>query len=84
MWPTLLNIVDIPRLIPASIIQHPGDARACLTAASRGPHRPQPVAAHARLHTCNMRRLIRRLRSAVNRISAKANSSRSSQAICPR
>ncbi len=47
MWFTLLNIVDIPRLSPGSITQHPGDTRACLTATSRGPHRPQPVAAHA-------------------------------------
>ena len=84
MWFILLNIVNIPRRSPASIIQHPGDARACLTAASRGPHRPQPLAAHARRHTCNICRLIRRLCSAVNRISARANSSRSSQAICSR
>ena len=45
---------------------------------------PAPVAAAARVHTCNIRRLIRRLCSAVNRISAKTNSSRSSQAICSR
>ena len=84
MWFTLMNIMDIPRLNPSSIIQHRGDARACLTAASHGPHRLEPVAAHVRHHTCNICRLIRRLCSAVNRISAKANSSRSSQAICSR
>ncbi len=47
MWFTLLNIMDIPRLSPSSIIQHRGDARACLTAASHGPHRPR-----ARCRSC--------------------------------
>jgi len=83
MWHTLLNIVDIPRPIPTSS-RRIGDTRAGLTPRVARLISPEPVAAHARLHTCNMRRLIRRLRSAVNRISAKANSSRSSQAICPR
>jgi hypothetical protein len=48
MWPTLLNIVDIPRLIPASI-QRIGDAHAGLTI-SESPAliSPAPVAAHAR------------------------------------
>ena len=35
MWFTLLNIVDIPRLSPASIIQRIGGARAGLTVANR-------------------------------------------------
>mgnify|MGYP003439376102 FL=1 len=83
MWPTLLNIVDIPRLIPASI-QRIGDAHAGLTSANRASHQSCARCRSCALHTCSMRRLIRRLRSAVNRISAKANSSRSSQAICPR
>ncbi len=39
MWFTLLNIVDIPRLSPASIIQRIGDARAGLTVANRPLHR---------------------------------------------
>ena len=83
MWPTLLNIVDIPRLIPASS-QRIGDARAGLTATNRPLHRSCARCRSCALHTCSMRRLIRRLCSAVNRISAKANSSRSSQAICLR
>jgi len=84
MWCTLLNSMDIPRLSPASIIEHIGDARAGLTAANRPLHRSCARCRSCALHTCSMRRLIRRLCSALNRISAKANSSRSSQAICPR
>jgi hypothetical protein len=60
MWHTLLNIVDIPRPIPASI-RRIGDTRAGLTPRVARLISPEPVAAHARLHTCNMRRLIRRL-----------------------
>lgn len=78
---TTLNIVNIPHsaLLRRSRI---GDVRTGLTAPSRAPH-PCPHT-HANHHTCSIRRLIRRRCSAVSRISAKVNSSRSSQTISSR
>ncbi len=84
MWKTLLNIVDSPRLHPASFSRIRRHSLRPHTSELRLSPTPRPFTDPVRSQTCNIRRLIRRLCSALNRISAKANNSRSSQAICSR
>ena len=43
MWLTLLNIVNVPILSPASIAEYIGGTRGDLTRASRAHHRPLPL-----------------------------------------
>lgn len=72
---------DVPLLSPDAIVEDIGGVHRDLPQASRARH---AFPASTGPHTCNMRRLIRRFCSAVSRISAKTNSIRSSQEMCPR